>query len=29
MSMVLKEIDPSQKAVMNAEDFVEPIAEMY
>lgn len=27
--MVLKEFDPSQKAVINAEDFVDPIAEMY
>lgn len=26
--MVLKEFDPSQKAVINAEDFVDPIAEM-
>ena len=24
--MVLKEFDPSQKAVINAEDFVDPIA---
>ena len=27
--MVLKEFDPSQKAVINAEDFVDPIAGMY